>query len=244
MAERFLFTFLILTQFHKVIEMAMVTTCGSTAELDMNAENKTARLGAVYQAESADDVARVYDSWAEKYDDDMSLAGYRHPAISLAILARHVPKGEAPLLDAGAGTGLIGEWLAITGYSNVDALDISAGMLAVAERKGVYKGLHKAALGSTLPFSDDRFAAIISAGVFTSGHVGVEGLDDLLRVCAPGGTIVLTVKDVLWQASFSARISELEAAGVLKLVDDTGPYVSMPGEVGTTPSRCIALKVS
>ncbi|WP_417408197.1 class I SAM-dependent DNA methyltransferase [Hoeflea sp.] len=210
----------------------------------MSAENKTARLGAVYQAESADDVARVYDSWAEKYDDDMSLAGYRHPAISLAILARHVPKGEAPLLDAGAGTGLIGEWLAITGYSNVDALDISAGMLAVAERKGVYKGLHKAALGGTLPFSDDQFAAIISAGVFTSGHVGVEGLDDLLRVCAPGGTIVLTVKDVLWQASFSGRIAELEAAGVLTLVDDTGPYVSMPGEVGTTPSRCIALKVS
>ena len=210
----------------------------------MSAENKTARLGAVYQAESADDVARVYDSWAEKYDDDMSLAGYRHPAISLAILARHVPKGEAPLLDAGAGTGLIGEWLAITGYSNVDALDISAGMLAVAERKGVYKGLHKAALGGTLPFSDDQFAAIISAGVFTSGHVGVEGLDDLLRVCAPGGTIVLTVKDVLWQASFSGRIAELEAAGVLTLIDDTGPYVSMPGEVGTTPSRCIALKVS
>jgi predicted TPR repeat methyltransferase len=210
----------------------------------MNEEDKTSRLGAVYQAESADDVARVYDSWAEKYDDDMSLAGYRHPAISLAVLARHVPKGTAPLLDAGAGTGLIGEWLAITGYSDVDALDISAGMLAVAERKGVYKGLHKAALGTTLPFSDDHFAAIISAGVFTSGHVGVEGLDDLMRICASGGTIVLTIKDVLWQSSFSQRIASLEAAGVLTLVDDTGPYVSMPGEAGTTPSRCIALKMS
>ncbi|MGJ8571492.1 MAG: class I SAM-dependent DNA methyltransferase [Hoeflea sp.] len=209
----------------------------------MSVENKTARLGAVYQAESTDEVAKVYDSWAEKYDNDMSLAGYRHPAISLAILSRHVPKGAGPLLDAGAGTGLIGEWLAITGYSDVDALDISAGMLAVAERKGVYKGLYKAALGSTLPFSDDQFAAIISAGVFTSGHVGVEGLDDLLRICAPGGTIVLTVKDVLWRASFSGRIAELQAAGAVTLVDDTGPYVSMPGEEGTTPSRCIALKV-
>ena len=93
----------------------------------MNAEDKTARLGAVYKAESTDDVARVYDSWAEKYDDDMSLAGYRHPAISLALLARHVPKGGGPLLDAcSLGTGLIGEWLAITGYGDVDALDISA----------------------------------------------------------------------------------------------------------------------
>lgn len=210
----------------------------------MNVEDKTARLGAVYQAKSSDDVANVYDSWAEKYDQDMSLAGYRHPAISLAILARHVPKGAGPLLDAGAGTGLIGEWLAITGFDNVEALDISAGMLAVAERKAVYTGLHQAALGSTLPFSDDQFAAIISAGVFTSGHVGVEGLDDLLRICAPGGMIVLTVKDVLWQSGFSGRIAELEADGRLTLVDDTGPYVSMPGEEGTTPSRCIGLKVS
>ena len=210
----------------------------------MGAEDKTSRLGAVYQAESSEDVMRVYDAWAEKYDQDMSLAGYRHPAISLAILARHVPKGAAPLLDAGAGTGLIGEWLAITGFTHVEALDISAGMLGVAGRKGVYKALHQAALGTRLPFADNQFAAIISAGVFTSGHVGVEGLDDFFRICVPGGTIVLTVKDVLWQSGFGARIEDLEAAGVCALIDDTGPYVSMPGEEGTTPSRCIALKVN
>ncbi|MEM5493080.1 class I SAM-dependent methyltransferase [Hoeflea sp. AS16] len=210
----------------------------------MTTDDKTARLGAVYQAESAEDVARVYDEWAENYDSDMSLAGYRHPAISLAILARHVPKDASPLLDAGAGTGLIGEWLAITGYTHVEGLDLSQGMLAVAGRKGVYKALHQAALGTTLPFADNHFAAIISAGVFTSGHVGVEGLDDLLRICRPGGVIVLTIKDVLWQESFNRRFAELEAAGTIRLIDDTGPYVSMPGEEGTTPSRCVALKVS
>jgi predicted TPR repeat methyltransferase len=138
-------------------------------------EDKTARLGAAYQAERPEDVVRVYDAWAESYDEDMSLAGYRHPAISLAILTRHVPKDATPLLDAGAGTGLIGEWLAITGYSEVDALDISPGMLKVAGKKGVYQALHEAALGGALPFEDNHFAAVISAGVFTSGHVGVEG---------------------------------------------------------------------
>ncbi|OCW59461.1 class I SAM-dependent DNA methyltransferase [Hoeflea olei] len=210
----------------------------------MAEHDKTARLGAVYTARSSEDVARAYDSWAEKYDADMSLAGYRHPAISLAIFARHVPKGAAPVLDAGAGTGLIGEWLAIAGYNEVDALDISAGMLEVARRKGVYRSLHQAALGTRLPFDDNHFVAIVSAGVFTTGHVGTEGLDDLLRICVPGGTIVLTVKDVLWQQSFRARIADLETEGVCALVDDTGPYVSMPGEEGTTPSRCIALTVA
>lgn len=114
----------------------------------------------------------------------------------------------------------------------------------MAERKGVYKALHQATLGTTLPFPDRHFAAIISAGVFTSGHVGVEGLDDLLRICRPGGVIVLTIKDVLWQASFKRRLAELEADGICALIDDTGPYVSMPGEAGTTPSRCIALRVA
>ena len=116
---------------------------------------------------------------------EMSAAGYRHPTICLALLARHLPRGAAPLLDAGAGTGLIGEWLGIMGYPHVEALDISEGMLAQAARKGAYAALHRLALGGPLPFADGHFAGIVSAGVFTSGHVGAEGLDELIRICRP-----------------------------------------------------------
>ena len=93
-------------------------------------------LGAAYEAQRPEDVAAIYDNWSETYDADMSAAGYRHPTICLALLARHLPRGAAPLLDAGAGTGLIGEWLAITGYPQVEALDISQGMLTKAAAKG------------------------------------------------------------------------------------------------------------
>jgi predicted TPR repeat methyltransferase len=201
-------------------------------------------LGAVYDARTTDEVAALYDGWASTYDDEMAAAGYRHPTICLALLARHLPRGSAPLLDAGAGTGLIGEWLAITGYPHVEALDISQGMLDRARQKGVYADFHRLALGGPLPFADDRFAGIVSAGVFTSGHVGVEGLDELLRICRRDGVIVLTVKDTLWHGGFQARLAELERGGIARIAEETPPYVSMPGETGTVPSRCLALRIS
>ena len=201
-------------------------------------------LGAAYAAKRPDEVAAIYDSWSETYDADMSAAGYRHPTICLALIARHLPRGAEPLLDAGAGTGLIGEWLAITGYPKVEALDISQGMLDKAAAKGVYKALHRLALGGPLPFADGAYAGIISAGVFTSGHVGTEGLDELIRICRPGGVIVLTVKNTLWQSSFAERIAELEGQGVVTRIEETSPYASMPGEADPVPSRGLVLRVN
>lgn len=197
-------------------------------------------LGAVYGAQSQSDLAGHYDGWATSYEAEMAVAGYRHPTICLALLARHLPRGAAPLLDAGAGTGLLGEWLGIAGYPRVEALDLSPGMLAVARAKNVYAALHQLALGGPLPFADGHFAGIVAAGVFTSGHVGVEGLDELVRICRPGGVIVLTVKTTLWEGGFADRVGDLESQ--LALVEATDPYVSMPGEAGTIPSIAIALR--
>ena len=199
-------------------------------------------LGAVYEAKRPEEIAALYDGWAETYDAEMAAAGYRHPTICLALMARHLPRGAAPLLDAGAGTGLIGEWLGLTGYPHVEALDVSEGMLARAAKKGGYKKLHRLALGSPLPFADGQFAGIVSAGVFTSGHVGVEGLDELIRICRPGGVIVLTVKNTLWEQGFAARVGDLEDRGLVTRAEETEPYVSMPGEEGTVPSRALVLR--
>jgi ubiquinone/menaquinone biosynthesis C-methylase UbiE len=198
-------------------------------------------LGAVYDANGADDVAALYDKWAETYDAEMATAGYRHPSIALALLARHVPKGNGPLLDAGAGTGLIGQWLNIIGYSNVEALDVSAGMLEVARRKNCYTAFHVLALGGALPFANGAYAAVLSAGVFTSGHVGAEGLDELVRITKPGGVLVLTVKDTLWNAGFAAHVA---ADHRLRILEITEPYISMPGDTATTPSRGVVLQVA
>jgi predicted TPR repeat methyltransferase len=208
----------------------------------MHAEQGTEELGAVYAASSPEEVARTYDAWAETYESDMARLGYRHPAICVALLCRHLPVGAAPILDAGAGTGLNGELLTLLGYPVIEALDVSQGMLAVAARKGVYARLHEAALGRPLPFADAAFAGVISTGVFTTGHVGAEGLDELVRATRPGGAIVLTVKEQVWTDGFAAHLERLVAAGALEVVEATPFYVSMTGEAGTVPSRGLALR--
>lgn len=199
-------------------------------------------LGAVYAAKSPDEIARHYDAWAGTYDSEMAASGYRHPSIALALMARHVVPGPAPILDAGAGTGLVGEWLVLVGYPHVEGLDISAGMLAQAERKGVYAKLHKLPLGGDLPFADASFGAVISTGVFTTGHVGHEALPELIRLTKPGGALILTVKDTVWEAGFQAAIADAVTAGQVALAEETAPYVSMPGDAATVMARCVALR--
>ena len=208
------------------------------------ADNETTGfLGSVYKAKTPQELADHYNNWATLYDADMAKAGYRHPAVVLALLARHCPKESAPILDAGCGTGLVGEWLGITGYPDVHGLDISAGMLEAARGKNVYSGLTEAALGTHLPFPDGHFAAVIASGVFTTGHVGAAGLDDLIRITKSGGFIVLTVKDVLWHQEFAAKVESFVAHGKVSVAELLDPYLSMPNEPLATPTFALVLQV-
>lgn len=197
-------------------------------------------LSSAYAATTTAEVARTYDGWAATYDAEMATLGYRHPTICLALLARHLPPG-GPVLDAGVGTGLMGEWLKLTGYTPLEGIDLSPGMLAVAAGKGAYDRLAEADLTARLPFEDARFAGCVCSGVFTTGHVGAEGLDELLRVLRPGGVLVLTVKDKTWDESVGARLATLEVEGRVARLDGTPSYSSMPGVPGNGTSRVVVL---
>lgn len=200
------------------------------------------KLDAVYGATNPTELAAAYDQWADSYDADMADVGYRHPVVALALLTRYLPVGTAPILDAGAGTGLIGELLGILGYPVVDALDASLGMLEVARSKGAYREFHHAFLGEPLPFADARYAAAISTGVFTTGHVGTEGLPELFRAVQPGGLIIVTVKMTLWESGFPEFLAEQESRGIVRLLEVTPSYASMPA--GEVTSPCVALALA
>jgi predicted TPR repeat methyltransferase len=202
------------------------------------------RLDAVYGATNPAELSHLYDEWAASYDSDMAEVGYRHPAIALALLSRHLPVGAGPILDAGAGTGLVGELLGTMGFPEVDALDASEGMLAVAGRKQAYRELHHGFLGEPLPFDDGRYAAVVSTGVFTAGHVGVEGLPELFRVTRAGGLLVLSVKVTVWESGIEEFLQASEREGVVAPIEVTRPYESMPAGEETSPCVGVVYRVT
>lgn len=186
-------------------------------------------LDRVYQAGSLDELMAAYDDWAESYDTDLQRSGYRLPAVAATLIGRHVPEETAPVLDAGCGTGIIGEALSIAGYEGLHGLDLSEGMLGAARGRGVYDRLHRASLAGPLDFPDGRFGAVVAVGVLTKGHVGPEDFAELLRVTAPGGRLIFTIRvDGTVGEPYLARMDELERDGRWRQVAATRTFASMP----------------
>ena len=101
----------------------------------------------VYAATSDAALRGLYDEWAASYDADMQQVGYLHVPVITGLVARHLPSRAAAILDAGVGTGAIGNILSILGYNNLSGLDMSEGMLAVARARGCYVDLRLGVLG-------------------------------------------------------------------------------------------------
>ena len=183
-------------------------------------------LERVYGAATTDDLSSAYAGWAQDYDTDVASMGYRFPALAAAVLARHVPKHDAAILDAGSGTGLVGSWLHDLGYTNLMATDFSLEMLEEAQARGVYGQAEVGDLLKRLPFPDNAFEVVIAVGVFTQGHVSPDGLEEVLRVAQSGAVLVIPLMEYAWeQLGFKTKAAEWEASGRWQRLDQT-PWAS------------------
>ena len=189
-------------------------------------EESHRRVQWVYSSTSNRELEDRYDQWASEYDKDLAEEfEWNAPRTAVDLLTKHVPT-EAKILDAGAGTGLVGERLARLGYRDLYAMDLSLGMLEEARRKDLYKDFYQMTLGEELGFETNSFDSVISVGVFTTGHAPAHAFDELARVTKPDGIIVFSLRvDLYEEGGFKEYQAGLEEAGSSELSE---PFQPLP----------------
>lgn len=171
-------------------------------------------LDDAYALRTPEDSVRLYRGWAVDYDETFARShGYVAPReIARAFLAEAGPEA-GPVLDIGAGTGLVAEEL--RGLT-LDAIDISGEMLDVAGAKGLYRRRIRADLTRPLDIADAEYAGFVSAGTFTHGHVGPACLPELMRIARPGAVFVLSINAQIFDAAgFGSAFAGLVADGAI-----------------------------
>ena len=177
-----------------------------------NSQTKAAtdKLEGAYALDSPNDNRAYYRDFAATYAKDFVVdTGYVVPReVGRAFLAHSGPE-DTPVLDIGAGTGLLAQSL---GGIETDGIDISDEMLAKAAAKGLYRNLIVADLTGKLDIADARYGALVSSGTFTHGHVGPGALAELLRIARPGALFCLGINLAIFDsAGFGSAFARLVA---------------------------------
>ncbi|WP_304454899.1 class I SAM-dependent methyltransferase [Nocardiopsis sp. YSL2] len=133
------------------------------------------------------DVATGYDGWSSTYEDSVL------DAMDLALLEGLAHPDWAAVrraADLGCGTGRTGAWLRGRGVARVDGVDLSAGMLKLADARGAHDSLTQGDVRAS-GLSEGAYDLVIASLID-------EHLPDLAplyaearRLAAPGGTFAL-----------------------------------------------------
>ncbi len=183
----------------------------------------------VYNASTVDEQEQAYDNWAENYERDLFAMGYRLPGIIASVFTRFISPDAGPILDAGCGGGVQAEPLALLGYNNITGIDLSEGMLEIANQKNLYSELRQMTLGEHLDFPDNTFSAIISSGTITPGHAPPQTFDELIRVAKKDALIIFSLRvDEGQEPEYPNHIKKLETTGLWKNVFSTADFHTMP----------------
>ena len=198
-----------------------------------------------YSSRDIGELQERYDQWAPAYNHDLEEAfGWSAPQLAADVFARYVPTC-ARVLDAGAGTGLVGRELKAKGYGSIVAMDLSEGMLTEARKTGAYESHDQMVLGEPLAYATNSFHAAVSVGVFTVGHAPAKGLCELVRVVRTGGYIVYSLRPDIYEANgFRKMHADLKAAGKAAVIEATSPRRAMPIGEPEVEHQIWVLKVS
>lgn len=176
-----------------------------------NEDDPDEMLAAAYALDGPEANRSLYARWAQTYESGFVTQNrYTYPDAVVAVFAEHCSAAltaDDVVVDIGCGTGLAGAAWRRRSAVAIDGLDISPEMLQQASRKQhdgvpVYRSLIEADLTAPLPVADATYAAAVSVGTFTHGHVGPASLHHVLPILRPGS-----------RAAFGINAAHFAAAG-------------------------------
>lgn len=173
-------------------------------------------------------LAAYYDQWAESYDRDLPKMGYDAPVRAAAIMVEQDVAVDAPILDAGCGTGLTGLELSKAGYRDITGIDLSLESLQAAEAKGVYRHLKVRDMNKPLAFGDNGFGAVQCIGTLTYVREIKKLFAEFCRVVKPGGIISFTQRCDLYVGDFIRALDATTRARKWDLVSHSDPMPYLP----------------
>ena len=190
-------------------------------------------LGSVYDLSDPNETAAYYDDWAARYDTELVRNAYVTPArCARALAATDLPK-DAPILDFGCGTGLSGAALADVGFTMLDGMDISAGMLEQARAKGLYRALIQAPQDAPPHITPGAYAAITAIGAISPGAAPASLLSVVVDALDPGGLLCLSYNEYALRDDAYTTALEAQKRRLETLSEETGAHVEGVGSTAT-----------
>ncbi|PSN64180.1 S-adenosyl-L-methionine-dependent methyltransferase [Corynespora cassiicola Philippines] len=186
-------------------------------------ETTTLYLAQARACSNVQDCLSIYDKWAATYNDEVGDEAQNYVApvlVAKAALQYSSNPTRSAILDAGCGTGLVGEALAVAGSRVIDGLDLSPAMLKVAKKTGVYRHVTAADLNERIQKPDQTYDIVTCVGTFTLGHVGpAPALQEFVRVLKKDGIVVATILQEIWEAQgFDIEVARLQKEGLVSIV--------------------------
>jgi len=169
-------------------------------------------------------IKAYYAEWAESYDEDLE-GYYTAPRMMVGLLREYLDsrppelpadRSELSIMDAGCGTGLVGDVLYKSGFRQIDGTDISDEMVDKARELGVYRTLEGDVDINEPPRPEwvRAYHAVLCCGVFTLGHVPPEALHNLIRMARPGGVVIVSTRTAYYDETEYQRVSDQLVASI------------------------------
>ncbi len=161
----------------------------------------------------------IYDDWSASYDahllDDF---GYVSPRVAAEALTDACGRCDIEVMDYGCGTGLVGAALRQAGFSAIDGIDISEGMLAQARAKNLYRNLLCGDLTDAIALGDEVYDAAVCIGSMGAGHIGAQHVPELIRPLKNEGIFIVIMNGMYYETGgFEQAFRGLEDNGTWRI---------------------------